>query len=230
MRLVLFEIDDTLVRLKGASLAAIVSALQEVYGVTVHADGYALNGKTDPQVAHDLLRRSGLGRELIAAGLGRWADRVPYALRAVLPAYACEACPGVPELLAGLAERDDVLLGLLTGSLESTVALKLAAGGLDVGLFRACAYGSDDDDADRRQLLSTAVMRAEQVLDRVLRSDEVTVVGATPAEIVGARAYGARAIAVATARYTVNELRRYHPTHVCSDLSDVDALRDVLLT
>lgn len=229
MRLVLFEIEDTLVWLKGASLAAIASALQEVYGVMVHAEGYALNGKTDPQVAHDLLRRAGVGRELIAAGLGRWADAVPHALRAALPAYACEACPGVPELLARLDGREGVLLGLLTGSLESTVTLELAAGGLDPSIFRACAYGSDDDDADRRQLLSTAVMRAEQVLDSVLRGDEVTVVGATPAEVVGARAYGARAIAVATARYTVNELRRYHPTHVFSDLSDLDAVQDVLL-
>ncbi len=227
MRLLLFEIDDTLVWMKGAAFAAVVRALHEVYGILPRTARYSADGRTEPQVARDLLRRSGLGPEVVDAGLERWADALPWALRALLPEYGVEACPGVTELLAALCARDDVLLGLLTGSLESTAPIKLRATGLEPETFRVGAYGSDD--ADRRQLPAIAVLRAEEVLDRVLMHHEVVVVGAAPAEIACARSYGARAIGVATGHYNMDELRRYEPDHVLPDLRDVEQALDCLL-
>jgi len=227
MRLVLFEIDETLVCMRGAALAAVARAVQEVYGVAARTDRYLSAGKTEPQIARDLLRRAGLGPEMVAARADRWCEALPWALRAELPGHPVEACPGTQALLAALCARRDVLLGLLTGSLECTAPIKLAAGDLEAETFRIGAFGSDD--ADRRQLPAIAVMRAEEVLDRSLMQAEVVVVGATPAEIRCARTYGVRAIAVATGRYSETELRRYRPERVFPSLADTEQVLVELL-
>jgi len=227
MRLVLFEIDETLVCIRGATLAAVARAVQEVYGVTVRTERYLSMGRSEPQIAHDLLRRAGLGPEMVAARADRWCEALPWALRAELPCHPVEACPGTQALLSALCTRRDVLLGLLTGSLESTAPIKLAAGGLEVETFRIGAYGSDD--ADRRQLPAIAVMRAEEVLDRSLMQAEVVAVGATPADIRCAHIYGARAVAVATSRYSETELRRYKPERVFPSLADTEQVLAELL-
>jgi phosphoglycolate phosphatase-like HAD superfamily hydrolase len=227
VRLVLLDSDDTLLWLKGAGLAAVVSAIEAVYGLTIKPGRYSGAGKTDPQIARDLLRRAGVGPEVVDAGLARWMEAMPAALRAVLPAHAVEACPGVRPLLAALAARRGVVLGLLSGALENSVPLRLGAAGLTAHVFRVGAYGSDD--ADYRELAAIAVQRAEQILDRVLLAEDVVVAGATPAVIAGAHAYGARAVAVATGRYSAAELRRYRPDEILPDLSDLQRVLEVLL-
>jgi phosphoglycolate phosphatase-like HAD superfamily hydrolase len=116
-----------------------------------------------------------------------------------------------------LAARDDVVVGLLTGNIEAGARIKLRPTGLWPH-FRVGAYGSDD--ADRTRLPGVAAGRAEQLVGRVFRGPDTVIIGDTPRDIGCARAFGAKAIAVATGWHTVEDLVAHGPDHVFVDLSD----------
>jgi phosphoglycolate phosphatase-like HAD superfamily hydrolase len=125
--------------------------------------------------------------------------------------------PGIRELLAALAARDDMLLGLLTGNLADGARAKLGAAGIDPAMFRVGAYGSDHEA--RTELPGVAQRRAREELGIDIAGHDIVVIGDTPADIQCGRSIGARAIAVATGHYTADELRQHDPAGVFEDLS-----------
>jgi phosphoglycolate phosphatase-like HAD superfamily hydrolase len=128
--------------------------------------------------------------------------------------------PGVRELLDALDARDDMLLGLLTGNLAAGARAKLSAAGIDPARFRVGAFGSDHES--RGELPGVAQRRAREDLGHDIAGGNVVVIGDTPADIQCGRAIGARAIAVATGHYSVEELSRHNPAAVFEDLSRTD--------
>jgi phosphoglycolate phosphatase len=132
----------------------------------------------------------------------------------------------VRELLDKLEARDDIVLGLLTGNLRAGAAIKLQAAGIDIDRFRVCAYGSDHHA--RGELPALAQRRAREDLGLEIPGDHIIVIGDTPADIECGQAIGARAIAVATGRYTPEELARHHPYALFSSLADTDAVMRVI--
>jgi phosphoglycolate phosphatase-like HAD superfamily hydrolase len=218
VRLVLFDIDGTLLTASGAGRRALDQALRDVYGTAGPIDAYDFRGGTDPQIIRDLLRHAGMGEEAIAAGEMAVYRRYEMLLDVEIgDGRGVSLYPGVRDLVETLATRDDVVVGLLTGNIEAGARIKLRPTGLWPH-FRLGAYGSDD--ADRTRLPRVAAGRAEQLVGRVFRGPDTVIIGDTPRDIGCARAFGARAIAVATGWHSLEELDAHRPDHVFVDFSD----------
>jgi phosphoglycolate phosphatase-like HAD superfamily hydrolase len=223
MKLVLFDIDGTILWTDGAGRRAIHAALQEVFG-SIGPSDYWFDGKTDRQIVRDLMRLDGHPDAGIDERMDTLLGRYVECLGAELahPEFSARLLAGIPELLDALEMRDDVVLGLLTGNVEPGARAKLRAVGLDPERFKVGAYGSDHEH--RPQLPAVAQQRTREVLGIDIPGDRVVVIGDTPADIECARSIGARAIGVATGRYPVEELDKHGAAAVFPDLTDTDAV------
>ena len=229
MKLVLFDIDGTLLLSDGAGRRAIHRALREVFGTTGPAD-YFFDGKTDPQIVRELMRFAGHADERIDADMTRLLGRYVECLREELVAPGrrrAYTLPGVPQLLDALEARRNVILGLLTGNIEVGARAKLEAVGLDPRRFRVGAYGSDHER--RPELPAIARERTKRHLGHDLAGNAIVVIGDTPADLTCGQSLGASAIGVATGRHSVEELQRHDPLAVFADLSDTEAVTRAIL-
>jgi phosphoglycolate phosphatase len=228
MKLVLFDIDGTLLLSAGAGKRAIHRALREVFGVIGPAD-YFFDGKTDQQIVRELMRFEGHADERIDADMARVLDRYLQLLDEELqtPGRRAYTLPGVPELLDELEAKHSVTLGLLTGNLESGARAKLNAVGLDFARFKVGAFGSDHEH--RPELPAIARERARTLLGIDVAGNSMVVIGDTPADLTCGQSLGANAIGVATGRYKVDELERYKPMAVFQDLADTTAVVRAIL-
>ena len=218
MKLVLFDIDGTILLTDGAGKRAIHRALIDVFGGTGPED-HRFDGKTDPQIVRELMRIEGHGDEHIDAHMSPLLDRYVAYLDEELRvgSSGVRVMPGVCELLDVLDARDDVVMGLLTGNLEAGARAKLSSAGIDHTRFRVGAYGSDHET--RAELPAVAQRRAREELGLDVRGSDVIVIGDTPADIQCGRGIGARAIGVATGHYSMEELWEHAPAAVFEDLS-----------
>jgi phosphoglycolate phosphatase-like HAD superfamily hydrolase len=223
VKLVLFDIDGTLVWTDGAGRRAIHHALTEVFGAPGPPD-YRFDGKTDPQIVRDLMRFAGHDDGHIDTRMQAVFDLYVERLRAELgaPGYRPRVLPGVFALLDALESRDGIVLGLLTGNLVEGAKAKLESVGIDPRRFRIGAYGSDHEH--RPSLPEVATRRLREDLGHELTGEDVVIIGDTPADVTCGRALGARAIGVATGRYSPDELRRHGAAAVFTDLSDTSAV------
>lgn len=228
MKLVLFDIDGTLLRSDGAGKRAIHRALLEVFGATGPED-YHFDGKTDKQIVRELMRFEGHGDEHIDMQMRRLLDLYVRYLHEELDASTGRAysLPGVPELLEALDGRRDVILGLLTGNVEQGARAKLDAVGLDFHRFRIGAFGSDHEH--RPELPAIARARTKGQLGLDIRGEAMVVIGDTPADLTCGQSLGASAIGVATGRYTLDELLAHNPIAAFADLSETDAVLRAIL-
>jgi phosphoglycolate phosphatase len=218
VKLVLFDIDGTLLSASGAGRRALDQAMRDVYGTSGPIDSYDFRGGTDPQIIRDLLARAGLDEPAILAGEAAVYRRYETLLEAeVGDGRGVSLYPGVRELVETLASRDDVVVGLLTGNIEAGARIKLRPTGL-WPRFRLGAYGSDD--ADRTRLPRVAAVRAERLVGRVFHGPDTVIIGDTPRDIGCARAFGATAIAVATGWHSLEDLAAHRPDHAFADFSD----------
>lgn len=216
-RLVLFDIDCTLIDAHGAGGRAIFEALERVYGVTGELDGYSFHGRTDPAIITDLATRWGASPDEVATRFDECLDTYLGILAAEVDGGRVDTLPGVPELVEALAAEPRAVLGLLTGNVARGAAMKLAPTGL-AHLFTVGAYGSDS--GLRPELPAVAVRRAEEATGRRFAGKEIVIVGDTPADIECGAALGVKAVAVATGKHSVEELAVYGPDHVFADLRD----------
>jgi phosphoglycolate phosphatase-like HAD superfamily hydrolase len=222
-RLVLFDIDGTLLNSHGAGRRAMESALQVVFGVT-GASSYRYDGKTDRQIVREQMRNAGHDDAWIDARMPELLDAYLEGLRRELaaPDARVDALTGVVALLDALVERDHCVVGLLTGNLEPGAREKLAAARIEWEQFRVGAFGSDHEV--RHELPAIAQARARERFGREYTGRAVVIIGDTPADIHCGRPVGARAIAVATGHYTVDDLRAHDPAAVFADLGDTTAV------
>ena len=228
MKLVLFDVDGTLLSASGAGRRALDRALREVYGTAGPIDSYDFHGGTDAQIVRDLLGMAGLSSDEIAALEGRLYARYLECLEAeVGDGRGVSLYPGVAALVEALGAAEGYLVGLLTGNIEAGARIKLRPTGL-WPRFRVGAYGSDH--ADRNRLPAIAAGRAEGLVGRVFLGRDMVIIGDTPRDIGCARAFDARCLAVATGRHTVADLSAHAPDHVFPDLADtarvLAAIRD----
>jgi len=227
-KLVLFDIDGTILWTDGAGRRAVFGALEEAFGAVLPAD-HRFDGKTDPQIVRELLRHGGVSDADIDARLDQVLDRYYSLLRVELDGadHRDHVFPGVHQLLDELEGRDDVVLGLLTGNIEAGAHAKLAAVGIAPHRFVVGAFGSDHHD--RPELPEIARERAERKLGHPIAGRDVVVIGDTPADVACGVGIGARAIGVATGRYSVDELRACDAAAVFPDLTDTDAVVRAIL-
>jgi phosphoglycolate phosphatase len=225
-KLVLFDIDGTLVLTGGAGLRAMNLACDAVLGHREALHGIPVAGRTDWIILHDALRR--IGHEMDEALFARLRDEYVRHLRVEIeePGQGVKAVmPGIRRLLDTLAEREDVFLGLLTGNFEKGARIKLEHFDL-WRYFRCGAFG--DDAADRNALVPFAIARARECgLDGIAAHD-VLVIGDTPHDVACAKAVGAVPVAVATGSYSAGQLRQSGAEIVFEDLSETDAFLTLL--
>lgn len=226
--LALFDIDGTILWTDGAGRRAIHIALRETFGSIGPAD-YWFDGKTDRQIVRDLMRLEGHGDPHIDARMDALLSRYADALQAELrdPSHPPRLLPGVHELLDALERRSDVVLGLLTGNIAEGAAAKLRAVGIDPARFDVGAFGSDEEH--RPALPAVALRRAREQLGIDVVPRATVVIGDTPADIDCGRRAGTRTIAVATGRYSVEQLATHGADAVFEDLSDTEAVLQAIV-
>jgi phosphoglycolate phosphatase-like HAD superfamily hydrolase len=227
-RVVLFDIDGTILWTDGAGRRAVFQSLEEHFGKSGPGE-HRFDGKTDPQIVRELMRHAGVSDADIDARLDEVLDRYLDLLRDELASveHGRHVFPGVQELLDALEARGDVAVGLLTGNIHHGARAKLAAVGINPDRFVVGAFGSDHHD--RPELPEIARRRAERVLGHPVAGNELVVIGDTPADVACGASIGARAIGVATGRYSVDELRACGAAAVFADLSDTAAVVRAIL-
>ena len=195
----------------------------DVYGTAGPIEDVSFAGKTDPQIAHELLAGAGFARDRVDHGLADLWRLYIKNLRAALLDAPVFVYPGVDSCLEMLEGRsDDAVLGLLTGNIEAGARCKLEGGGIAFERFLLGAFGSDDEI--RNHLPAVAAQRAEALLGRRYRGEEMVVIGDTPADVECGDAFGARTIAVATGGYSRGELQACNPDYLFDTLEDTAAV------
>ncbi len=224
-RLLLFDIDGTLVR-GGPAKRVFEFALASVFGTAGAIDGHDFSGKTDPQIARELLTAAGLPEEEIEAGLPTLWRTYLAGLKKSLPATPMNVIPGVGPLLEYLEGREDVALGLLTGNIVEGARLKLGSVGMDC-FFSIGGYGSDSEIRD--DLPPIAMERATKKWGRPFESQDVVVIGDTPRDVSCGKNSGTRTVAVATGRFERRALEETGADHVLNDMTSLDETLGALL-
>ncbi len=225
-KLILFDIDATLVLTGGAGMRAMNRACETLAGHPDALGGIPLAGRTDMAILADIVART--GREFDAPLLAQLRDRYLACLSEEIerPGQGVKAVlPGVRELLEALAMRDDLFVALLTGNFEAGARMKLQHFDL-WKYFRCGAFG--DDAADRNALVPFAVERARRCGLPDLAPEDVLVVGDTPHDVACARAVGAVPVGVATGGFSVEQLRASGAGIVFEDLRNTPAFLHLL--
>ncbi|MBW3561992.1 MAG: haloacid dehalogenase-like hydrolase [Actinobacteria bacterium] len=228
MRLILWDVDGTLVRTPGTR-EAFTEVLAEVTDARIDVHGHPMSGKTDPQIARELLSTV-LDVEAADAHLDGLLERYATELAklAELIRHEGRVLPGVPQVLERLSRETDVRQTVLTGNLEATTHIKLSALGLDGYLdLDVGAYGSDHHDRDELVPIALEKVRAQRSL--VVDPQDVWVIGDSPLDLRCARAGGARCLLVATNQHPYEELVTVGADMVVEDLSDTDLIVDLLI-
>jgi phosphoglycolate phosphatase len=218
-RLLLFDIDGTLIDSGGAGIQSLKDVLREQFGINDDLSEIEVAGKTDTGIVHQILRKQQieLSDEKVAAFLDRYADL----LGRELPRRQGRLLPGIAELLPKLQARKQNVLALLTGNIERGAQLKLRHYGVwDFFEFGAFA----NDHHDRNELGPFAQRRAREKHSIDFAAETIDVIGDTPHDIACGKAIGARTIAVATGNFSRAQLSEHQPDRIIDDFSQVDAL------
>jgi phosphoglycolate phosphatase len=222
-RLILFDIDGTLLSADGAGKRAVREALTHVYGATGPIRAYSFAGRTDPEIVRELMEAAGVPRETIDAGLPALWERYAANLARDIGGFEVRPLPGVLPLLERVeAAGGTVVPGLLTGNIASGARIKLEAAGIRFERFRVGAFGSDH--AHRPELPAIAAERARALTGEEYRGKEIVIVGDTPLDVACGAHLGVRTVAVATGGHAPEELAACGPDHLFDDLSDTDAV------
>jgi phosphoglycolate phosphatase-like HAD superfamily hydrolase len=215
MPIVLFDIDGTLVRTGGAGKAAMEAGLGAAFGVTELRDEVPYSGRTDVAIGRDLLRVHGI--DPTPENQQKLRESYLAHLPGSLNSRGGTVCPGVPELLAAVAGKPGMVLGLLTGNVRCGAMHKLGHFGL--WDFFTCG-GFGDEHFDRDDVAREALVSVRAHLGGDVNPSDVWVIGDTPLDVSCARAIGANAVAVATGWHPVEELANCAPDLIFDDLSD----------
>ena len=226
-KLLLFDIDGTLIRSNGAGRLTLAYALEKRFGTTGPLESYNMSGKTDPRIITDLLTAAGIPPQEIENSLPTIYELMAEHGQDVFIEKGMTACVGVPPLLVQLNGREDVLLGLLTGNAQLTAPLKLSAAGIDPLQFKVGVYGSDA--MDRNELPAIGMSRANQLTGGQFDGNNTVIIGDTPADILCARAGKATAVAVASGWHAAATLAEYRPDHLFENLGDTEDVLQALV-
>ena len=222
-RLLLFDIDGTLIHSGGAGVQALIRAFKERFGVNDDLRDIEIAGMTDSGIVVSILNKHNIPatHENVSAFL----DSYVHFLSQELPRRKGNLLPGVLELLERLKSRPHIVLALLTGNVSRGARLKLE----HYGVWHFFEFGAfADDHRDRNELGHFARARAKEKHGWEFAASEIDVIGDTPRDIACGKALGARTIAVATGRWNRDELAGHSPDFLIDDLSDVETIMDTL--
>ncbi len=224
-KLLLFDIDGTLVR-GGPAKESFQLAMVETFGTAGSIEVHDFSGKTDPQIARELLHNAGLSDLEIDRGFPVLWERYLSELECRLIHTPMYTLPSVTDLLSVLGALEDVALGLVTGNIARGARLKLRSVGLE-GYFPVGGYGSDHEF--RNHLPGIAMQRARDTWGVDFSAGDAVILGDTPRDVECGRVEGIRTVAVATGNFGVEDLEAAGADHTFSDFTDTDRVLEVIL-
>ena len=222
MRLILFDIDGTLIDSGGAGTRSLDLALKELFSIDNAFQGISMAGKTDTQIIKEGLLKHGIS---VNGNIDAVITAYLKYLRKEINNDRKHVKPGIYNLLNTLSFMKDIGSGLLSGNLESGARIKLEPFKLNY-YFPTGAFGSDDED--RNNLLPVAVKRFEELFRRKIEIDNCIVVGDTPRDVECAHIYGAMCIGVTTGPYSFEALTEAGADYVVQDLLNQNTLLQFL--
>ncbi len=227
-RLLLFDIDGTLIRMRrGFGAPAVFGVFADMFGVDIPADfTHDCSGKTDLWIFLEIAARFDVARDEVFSRAVEIRERVEAVQAAECRPDTVQVLPGVQEVLNILSAERKISLGLLTGNMEGAGFAKLRPHALDV-FFHFGAFGSDHHL--RNELPPIALNRARDLHPGIdFRPERSLIIGDTHRDIECARAGGMKAAAVATGRFNAEELGRHAPDALFNDLSAADTAEQLL--
>lgn len=220
MKLLLFDIDGTILLTNGAGSRAANRAFEKIYGLKDAMGGINAAGKTDPLILSEMFMKSLSRKYTQEEAQVLYPEYVKYLEEEIVKSQI-DIMPGIPALLEKLSERKDIILGIATGNIEHGAWIKLRQTGLHIH-FGFGGFGSDSES--REGLIRKAVERAKSHLNRKENFDKVFVIGDTPYDIIHGRAAGAVTVAVATGSYSATELSDHSPDYLFDHLEDYESV------
>ncbi|MBI4375374.1 MAG: HAD family hydrolase [Elusimicrobia bacterium] len=221
MKVLLFDIDGTLIRAGGAGRKALNRAGYAIYGKKDLCSEISLAGRTDLWNFRELHRRA-TGRDPSPRELERlhqeYLSRLPHYVNAAIRKKTYIMPRGIKGLLKALSRRRDVLLGLGTGNMEKGARIKLGPSGFN-SYFMFGGFGSDS--FHRPTLLKAAVKRAARIAGKPVRSENVYVIGDTPLDVRAGKRAGFKTVAVGTGFSDWESLSRSRPDFLARDFRQV---------
>ena len=224
-RLILFDVDQTLLSTRGGDRKALNTAFSELYGMEDAFAGVGFGGRMDLSIMAEVYRINN-----VPEGNRRLDDfKVIYFghLARILPEWDNGIVyPGVRELLRVLESEEGVQLGLATGNFREAAFIKLQRYGLD-GYFAEGGFGGDHPE--RPEVVADAIANCQALSGKVYERNEIFVIGDSISDVKAGQANGINSVAVATGHYDTQKLASLHPTHVFQDLSDTERVLKAIL-
>jgi len=219
VRLVLFDVDGTLIRTGGAGVEAFGRTMASLFNCPDGTERMKFAGRTDVSLVRELFRLNRI--DPTADNFQRFFDGYPFWLDHLLEHCQGGVCRGARELLEGFrALPQPPVVGLLTGNIRLGAELKLRRFGL-WDYFETGAFADDGEDRDR--IATVAKRRGSQGVGGHLRGDQIVVVGDTAHDIQCGRSIGAKVLAVATGGASMEQLRPHQPDRLVEDLLQITA-------
>ncbi len=217
IRLVLFDIDGTLIQTGGAGERAFAKVCATEFGAPHGTARLNFAGRTDPSIVREFFGQHQI--EPSADNFRRFFDRYVFWLDHILGHLPGRVLPGVEEMIdEWRALPRGPALGLLTGNIRLGAQIKLR----HYHLWECFATGGfGDDHEDRNQIAVVARERGHRLLGEKLRGEQILVIGDTPRDIECARAIDAKCLAVATGSYRLDQLREHAPTWAVEALDHI---------
>ncbi|MDT8325411.1 MAG: HAD hydrolase-like protein [Bacteroidota bacterium] len=225
LRLILFDIDGTLISTNGIARTAFAEAIEETLQRECAAHGYDFAGKTDQQIYTDIMEQSQVDAETLARLREKTFDAFFEKLERRLTRENVTVLPGVRALLAALGEEQVATVALLTGNMLRGARIKLTP----PELLPHFSFGAFGNDAfHRHELPAIAVERAYDRTGATFKAKDIVIIGDTPHDIDCGRHLNVRSIGVATGGYSYEQLAAHKPDHVFENLLDIDRIFDAL--
>ncbi|MFE2503525.1 HAD family hydrolase [Streptomyces rubiginosohelvolus] len=227
MKLVLWDIDHTLIATRGVGGEIFGDAFKQVTGTPMREQA-AVDGLTEPVIFRKTAELHGIDSDRAMFEAFARASAELHRQRAEELRKRGHALPGAADALATLAGMDGVVQSVVTGNIRAVAEIKLQVFGLDSHItFALGGYGEDHDE--RTELVRTAITRTREATGSRIALADVLLVGDTPADVAAGRAADVPVLAVATGRTPAEQLAEAGATATVQDLLDPTPLRDLLL-
>jgi len=225
-KLVLFDIDGTLLTVGNINRTILSDALREVYGTEGSAGTHNFSGKMDGVIIYEVLQNTGLKNDDIAEKFEKAKKTYIEMFRAHSRPSDVTVMEGVPELLRELSAHTELMIGLLTGNFEESGRHKL----LLPGINHYFSFGAFADDGHHRNALPpVAVEKAFRLTGKRFTAQDIIIIGDTEHDIACSRVLNAKSIAVATGNYSTEELKKHNPDVLYENLSRTDIVISEIL-
>ncbi len=224
--LLLFDIDGTLLKTSGAGMRAMNWSIRQVFGQTFSLDGIQVSGHLDPLIFAEVVAMNELEDGHAKHDQFREQYLAKLEEELAVSRHDVYALDGIHDTLAHLRRREDVVLGMLTGNYTQAVPIKLKAVGIDRWWFKVTAFG--DEGPSRADLVAVAMEKYAAFTGHPAKRERVIVIGDTPRDVACAHAHGCIAFAVATGRFSVEQLQEAGADVTVADLSDPSPLFELI--